>query len=139
MQVLGATGLTDGSGRQAFQDIVIGFEFDGGGAVLPVGLKARRKVPFGYTIVGWDILAEGGTNGTVTFDVNTSTYANYPTTASIATSNKPAIASSGVKATMSTLSGWTVDVPAGMVIEAEIDAVTAFQRVVLSLTVRKTS
>ena len=138
MQVLGASGLTDGSGRQAFQDIVIGFEFDGGGAVLPVGLKARRIVPFGYTIVGWDILAEGGTSGTITIDVNTSTYANYPTTTSIAASNKPSIVSSGVKATMTTLSGWTPAVTAGMVIEAEIDAVTNLQRVVLSLTVRKT-
>lgn len=134
MQALGATGLTDGAGRQAFQDIALTFVIDGGGAAITTGVKGDLEIPFACTIVGWTLLADQ--TGSAVVEVSKSTYANWPTVSVITTSAKPTL-SSARKNTFSTLTGWTTAIAAGDVLQIGVNSAATVQRVVLTLKVRK--
>lgn len=85
--------------------------FNGSGTALTAGQSVYMVAPFSCTIQNWTILVD---SGAATVDVwkITSTSA-LPTVANtITASANPAIAS-GVKATSSTLTGWTTAIAAG--------------------------
>lgn len=104
---------------------------DAGGAVLSTGLQRTRiVVPFGMTITRATLLANE--SGSVVIDVLKSTYANFPTTASICASAKPTL-STAQKSQDSTLTGWTTAVAAGDVIEFNVNSVTTVTGVTLVL------
>jgi hypothetical protein len=90
---------------------------NGGGSAITAGKKAQVSVPFGCTITGWTAIADQ--SGSISVQVNKSTYANFPTTSSIVAS-APIALSSVQKNTDSTLAGWTTAVSADDIVEFEV-------------------
>jgi hypothetical protein len=90
---------------------------NGGGSAITAGKKAQVSVPFGCTITGWTAIADQ--SGSISVQVNKSTYANFPTTSSIVAS-APIALSSVQKNTDSTLTGWTTAVSADDIVEFEV-------------------
>jgi hypothetical protein len=87
---------------------------------ITTGKKVRTVIPFSGTITKWTLLADAAAS--ITIDINKSTYAGFPTTATITGGGggRPAL-SSEQKATDSTLSGWTTSVTAGDILEIEVE------------------
>lgn len=108
---------------------------DGGGSVPTTGSKGYLQIPFNCTINSWSILADRSGSAQVT--VKKSTYAGFPTTASIVASLPPNI-SSAQNATSSTLTGWTTTITAGDILEFNLDSIATCQRIMLELQVTKT-
>jgi hypothetical protein len=120
----------------AMDDAEIVMTIDGGGLVILAGKKGAMEIPFNCTIDKWTITADQ--SGSITIDVNKSTYSGYPTTTSITASATPAI-SSAQKAQSSTLTGWTTSLSAGDIVEFEVDATpTSITLATISLKVTKT-
>lgn len=113
----------------------IGITIDGGGSAITTGSKGYVYVPYACTINSATLLADQ--SGSIVIDIKKSTYADFPTTASIAASAKPTL-SSAQKSTDSTLTGWTTSVAAGDCIEFVVDSITTVTRVHLSMKVTKT-
>jgi hypothetical protein len=67
------------------------FQIDGGGSALTTGAKGQWSSPCSCTITGWVITADQ--SGNVSVDVLRSTYAAFPTTVSIAGTDKPGLTS----------------------------------------------
>jgi hypothetical protein len=109
---------------------------DGGGSALTAGKKGQISVPFGCTITGWTAVADA--SGSVTVQLNRSTYSGFPTTSAI--SSSPHIALSSVqKNTDSTLTGWTTSIAAGDVLEFEVTGTPAtITRLQITLGVTRT-
>lgn len=104
----------------AVRTTTIGITVDGGGSVLTTGLKGFFRVPQAATITKATLIADAA--GDIEFDVLKSTYAGFPTQASIVASAPPTL--SGVqKSEDSTLTGWTTAIAAGDVIGYEITGV----------------
>lgn len=120
----------------AMDDAEIAMTIDGGGGVIAAGKKGAIEIPFNCTIDRWTITADQ--SGSITIDINKSTYSGYPTTTSITASATPAI-SSAQKAQSSTLTGWTTSLSAGEILEFEVDATpTSITLATISLKVTKT-
>jgi hypothetical protein len=111
-----------------------GIGIDGGTTAISTGSKGFIVVPYACTIKAWTILANE--EGSIVVDVKKSSYANFPTTASIAASAKPTL-DSAQKNTDTTLTDWTISVSAGDVIEFVVDSATTVTRVNLIITVQK--
>lgn len=131
--------LTSLDARYQFSIIEdIGFAIDGGGLTLIPGNKGYKVVDFACTIVGWTLLADQ--SGTANFDIKKSTYAGFPTTASITGSAQPALSSAqSNQNTSSSLSTWTTQINAGDILEFDIlnPTPTSITRVSLTLTVQR--
>lgn len=120
----------------AMDDAEIVMTIDGGGLVILAGKKGAIEIPFNCTIDRWTITADQ--SGSITIDINKSTYSGYPTTTSITGSAIPAI-SSAQKAQSSTLTGWTTTLSSGDILEFEVDATpTSITLATISLKVTKT-
>lgn len=119
--------------------VSLAFPIDGGGSVIALGNKGYLRVPFAGTIKSWTILGEL-VNGTITIDIWRDSYANYPPTNAdtITASAKPAISSTGNKASSSTLTGWTTAVNAGDVFAFNVDAVASMTKVTIYLDIERT-
>lgn len=116
----------------------IPFVIDGGGAVITTGLKGGLQVDIAGTIVAATVLALDNLTGSIVIDIWKDTYANHPPTVAdtITASAKPTV-SSAVKSTDTTLTGWTTSVAAGDVLFFNVDSVSTFQRVLVSLQIKK--
>lgn len=112
----------------------IGIVIDGGGSTITTGSKGYLEVPYGCTINRATIVSDQ--TGSIVIDVKKATYANFPTTASIAASAKPTLTSAR-KSQDSTLTGWTTAITAGDILEFVVDSVTTVTRVQLVLKVTK--
>lgn len=110
----------------------IGVTIDGGGSAFTTGSKGFREFPEACTITGWTIL--GDVSGSCVVDVRRCTYSGYPTTASIAGSEKPTLSSS-VKNQDLTLTTWTTSIAAGDILEFVVDSVSTLTRVQLFIRV----
>jgi hypothetical protein len=106
--------------------VTISLTVDGGGSAITTGSKGYVSIPYAMTLQGWTILADQ--TGSVVIDVKKATYAGFPTTASIAGSEKPTL-SSARKNTDGTLSSWTTTVSAGDIIEFNVDSAATVERV----------
>jgi hypothetical protein len=113
----------------------IDYVIDGGGSAITVGKKGGIIVDFDCEVVEWAILGTDGTTGAIVVDVNRSTYAGFPTTASIAGTELPTITATGNKGEDRTLTSWS-DINAGDFVEFEVDSITTLQRVTVALKVR---
>lgn len=128
-----------GSGSQvatvkaAIRTRLIGITVDGAGSVLATGAKGFKSFPVAGTITGWRLIANAA--GNIQFDVLKSTYAAFPTQASIVAAAPPVL--SGVqKDESSTLTGWTTSVAAGDIFGFDINGSPAtITRVTLELTI----
>ena len=112
-----------------------GVVIDGGTAVPTTGSKGFRVVPYACTITGWEILADAA--GDAVVDVKKSTYAAFPTTATIAGAEKPTL-STAQKNQDLTLTTWTVALAAGDILEFNLDSVATCKRVTVTLFVTRT-
>lgn len=115
------------------QIITINFIIDGGGTEITTGIKGHLIVDNNLEVLEWAIV--GDQSGSIVVDVNRATFANYPTTASIAGTELPTITTS-TKGEDRTLTSWS-DIDAGDVLEFEVDSITTIQRVTVALKCRK--
>jgi hypothetical protein len=112
----------------------IGVTIDGGGAVITTGSKGYRSVDFACTVVGWTII--GDLSGSIVIDVKRCTYAGFPTTTSIAGSEKPTLSSQQKNQNMF-LTTWLSPISAGDILEYNVDSAATVTRVVLILKVKR--
>ncbi len=110
--------------------IAINFIIDGGGAAIETGNKGHIEVPFACTIDGWTIVADQ--SGSIVVDVKKCTYADFPTTSSIAGTEKPTL-STAQKNQDDSLSTWTTSISAGDILEFVVDSVSTVERVMISI------
>jgi hypothetical protein len=112
----------------------IEFVIDGGGAVIPTGVKGDIELPFSGTITAVRMFAD--VSGSIVVDIWKDTYSNHPPTGadSITASAKPTI-SSATKSQNSTLTGWTTSFSAGDILRYNVDSATTVTRVTVALTV----
>jgi hypothetical protein len=113
----------------------ISFNIDGGGAVIATGIKGTLEVPFACTITGWALLADAA--GSMVVNVKKSTYAGYPTTASITGTALPTLATAQ-KGTGTTLTGWTTTVAMNDILVFVVNSCTTITRATLVLHVTVT-
>lgn len=108
------------------------FEVDGGGSAITTGAKGQWSAPTSCTITGWVLSADQ--SGSCVVDVLKSSYSSFPTTASIASTDKPTLSSSQ-KAENLAVSAWTTAVSAGDFIQINVNSATTVQRINLVINV----
>lgn len=102
--------------------VIVRMEGETTGGLVLTGSKGYFRIPYAHTITGWTLLTD--VNTTATLDLNKATYANFPTTTTIAGSAKPSV-TAGRKNTSTTLTGWTISGAAGDVYELDVDSNSA--------------
>ena len=105
--------------------------------VLTTGIKAYLQMPYPGIITGWTLFCNP--SGSIVIDIWKDTYANYPPTVAdtITASAKPTI-SSAVKATSTSLTGWTTTFSAGDVFGFNIDSISTATWAELTLQITRT-
>ncbi len=111
------------------------YVIDGGGTALTTGSKGYLSIPFACTITGWTLTSD--VSGSVVIDVKKSTYANFPTTSTITSTDKPTLSSVQKNANLS-VSVWTTAVSAGDILEYNVDSATTITKVTLTIVATKT-
>lgn len=115
--------------------ISFGFGADGAGGTLAVGTPTYLIMSHQGTITQWDII--GNTSGSASFDIWKSTNGQLPTVANtITAAAKPTIISATV-ATSTGLTGWGLTYSAGDIYGFNIDSISGFTKVNLSLRANK--
>lgn len=117
-----------------FKIASISFVIDGGGSVITTGSKGYVVVPYACTINNSTLLADQ--SGSIVLDIKKSTFAGFPTTATIVASAPPTL-SSAQKSQDTTLTGWTTTISAGDILEWSVTSVTTVTRVTNNLKVTK--
>ncbi len=110
----------------------LNFVIDGYGSTITTGKKGVLVTDCDYTVTGWTIIANQ--SGSIVVDVKRSTYANYPTTSSIAGSELPTLTSAQKNEDLS-LTTWTTSLSARDIIEFEVNSVTSVTRATVALRV----
>lgn len=111
-----------------------GITIDGAGTAITTGSKGFRRIPFNCSVTGWTIL--GKESGSIVIDIKKCNYAGFPTTSSIAGSEKPTLASAQSNQDVS-LSTWTTTITAGDIIEFYVDSAAVVTRVNLFIHITK--
>lgn len=109
--------------------------FGDGVNAVTTGSKTFIEIPFACTINSWTIV--GSPSGSVVVDVKRATYSNFPTTSSIASTEKPTLSSAQKNQDLS-LSTWTTSLAAGDILEFVVDSATTVNRVTVNLKVTLT-
>jgi len=118
---------------QLTRTAAIQFTIDGGGSVPSTGVKGQISIPSACTIKGWVITADQ--SGSAVVDVLRSTYAGFPSTSSIAGSDKPTL-SSAQKNHDTTLTGWgSTAINADDIIQFNLNSVTTVTRINVTINV----
>jgi len=113
---------------------IIGISISGDGTVLTTGKKGHREIPYDCEVTQWTVTSTD--SGSIQWDINWCTYANWATTASVAGSNLPSISSAYKN--QDTSVNWTkTSFAAGDIIEFEIDTVSILTNCTLSLKIRR--
>lgn len=111
----------------------IPYTIDGGGSTPGVGSKGQMSIPFACTITGWVITADQ--SGSCVVDVLKSSYAGFPSTVSIAGSDKPTLTSAQNNEDLS-LNGWGNNaINAGDIVQFFVDSATTVQRINITLNI----
>lgn len=142
-QTITLTGDVTGSGTGSFAATVksnlkihpITLTIDGAGSAITTGSKVVWYCPYDCTISNWSLLAD--VSGSIVIDVKKSTYSGFPTTSTIAGSEKPTLSSAQKNQDLS-LTTWTTTVTAGDCLEFVVDSVSTVTKVTLTLGVVKT-
>ena len=131
-QILTATSPTAASWQS--RTIAIEYIIDGGGALISTGAKGQLTIPVAMTVTGWVLTADQ--SGSAVVDVLRSTYAAFPTTASIAGSDKPTLATAQKNENLGPLSGWgSTALVAGDQLQFNVNSATSVTRLNLALIV----
>jgi len=130
-----AAGATIGGYWAGQNEEVIGIAIDNGLDVITTGKKGHRVIPYDCEVTEWTVTSSD--SGSIQFDVNWCTYANWTTTASVAGSGLPSISSSTKN--QDTSVNWTkTTFDAGNIMEFEVDSVTTLTNCILSVKIRRT-
>lgn len=130
--------LNSGGGKTLLStnEFCIPFIIDGGGSAITTGVKGGLYITFPYLIVEYTMASIDPltTSGSIVVDIWTDTYANFPPTVAdtITASAKPTI-SSNTKAQTTSLTGWTTTQDAGRWIYFNVDSVSGFTKICLTL------
>lgn len=120
--------------------VTITFVIDGGGSAITTGEKGHMEIPFDCTLTGWTLMADQ--SGAIQIDIWDDTYANFPPTDADTMPGagaEPEITASGQKAEDNAITDWTdYTLSANEIIAFNVDSCTTIERIVLSLTARKT-
>jgi hypothetical protein len=107
---------------------------DGRGSVPAAGSEGQISIPYNCTIIGWTLTADQ--SGSCVLDVLRSSYAAFPTTASIAGTDKPTL-SSAQKNTDSTLTGWgSTALNAGDELQFNLNSASTVTRLNLTISIQ---
>ena len=111
---------------------------DGAGGTITTGKKVQLEIPFACTLNQYTMVADAA--GAIVIDVNRSTYANFPTTASICGGGKECtISATNQKSQDTAITDWTSDdIAAGDILEFEVDSCTTITRCTLSIKFTRT-
>jgi hypothetical protein len=135
VDVNGSIKLDSGSGpANPSTNGSFGITIDGGSNTITTGSKGYVQVPYSGTITGWNILSSQ--TGSIIIDVKKTTYANFPTTSSIAGTEKPTISSSN-KNSDSNLTSWSTPISPGDIMEFVVESVSSIRKVTLSIDTKK--
>lgn len=113
----------------------ISFVIDGGGSVPATGAYGQLDIPFAGTITGWVLTADQ--SGSAVVDVLRSTYSGFPTTASLASTDKPTLSSVQKNENLA-VSVWTTSLSAGDQLQVNLNSVTSCTRLNLTVIVTTT-
>ena len=120
--------------------VTITFVIDGGGSAITTGQKGNLEIPFDCTLTGWTLMADQ--SGAIQIDIWDDTYANFPPADADTmpgAGNEPEITASGQKAEDNAITDWTdYTLSANEIIAFNVDSCTTIERIVLSITARKT-
>lgn len=109
------------------------FLLNGEGSTPGTGVFAQISIPYACTIKGWVITADQ--SGSAVVDILRSTYAAFPTTASIAGTDKPTLTSAQKNEDL-TLSGWgSTAINPGDILQASLSSVSTVTQVFVTLNV----
>lgn len=112
----------------------ISYVIDGGGSVPATGSKGFVSIPVACTVTGWVILADQ--SGSAVVDIKRATFSGFPTTSSIAGTDKPTLSAVQKNENLGPLAGWTsTTVAAGDVIEFSLSSITTCTRVNVTLNI----
>jgi hypothetical protein len=110
------------------------YVIDGAGSVVTTGVKGQLSIPTGCVVTGWTITADQ--SGSAVVDVLRSTYASFPTVASIAGTDKPTLSSAQKNRNTGPLSGWgSTALNAGDELQFSVTSCTTCTRLIVTLTV----
>jgi hypothetical protein len=110
----------------------ISYVIDGNGSVVSTGGKGQVSVPSACTVTGWVIT--GDASGSAVVDVLRSTYAAFPTTASIAGTDKPTLSSAQKNENTGPLSGWGSTVlNAGDIVQFNVNSCSTCKLLIVTL------
>lgn len=119
-----------------FKSGTLSYVIDGGNDLPATGIKGRIPIELGKDerarVVGWTVVGDAA--GSCQIDLKKSTYAGYPTTASmVGTGTKPGITSA--QKNEGDVSDWTGDrhLKHGDILEIVLDSVTTLKYIVISL------
>jgi hypothetical protein len=125
--ILGSGNINiSGGGGGGSVPSTFGVIIDGGSSVPTTGSLGYWTAPGNGTINGWDIFSD--VSGSAVVDVRKSTYAGFPTTSSIAGSEKPTLSSQQKNQDYS-LSTWTSSMVAGDVFEFVLESASTVKRI----------
>lgn len=132
---LGITTLSgSNTGDQILRDTV-GIVIDGGGSVISTGVKKSVITMNGSgTFTGWNIIADQ--TGSIVVDVKKSDYASFPTTTSIAGTEKPTLVSARKNQDLS-LTTWTTAYVDGDKIEFNVESCFTITAVTITLNITR--
>jgi hypothetical protein len=108
------------------------YTIDGGGAVVSTGAKGQLSVPVNCTITGW--VLTGDQAGSAVVDVLRSTYGAFPTTSSIASTDKPTLAAVQKNENLA-VSAWTTALNAGDQLQFSVTSASTVTRLNLTLVI----
>jgi hypothetical protein len=143
--------LVDGTGTHITQDGVgnvtinntstlrtgaIIYTIDGGGSVITTGAKGQLDIPLNCTVTGWVLTADQ--SGSAVVDVLRSSYAGFPSTSSIAGSDKPTLSSVQKNENLSIGAWGSTALLAGDQLQFNVNSATTVQRLNLALIVTMT-
>ena len=111
-----------------------GITIDGSGKAITPGTKTFITIPYNATINGWTLTADQP--GSIVIDVKKSTYANYPTTASIAGSELPTLSSVSKNQDLN-LTTWTTAISNGDIVQFVVNSASTVTKVNLVVTLIK--
>ncbi len=100
----------------------IGATFNGGGSAIAANSKQWVYVPYGTTVQSATIACD--VSGSIVFDVQMDTYANFSTAMTSIVASAPPTVTSAQKSQDLTLTGWTVAIPAGDYILFKVTSAT---------------
>lgn len=108
------------------------FQVDGGGSAITTGVKGQWAVPANCHITGW--VLTGDQSGSCVIDVLKSSYAGFPSTSSIASTDKPTLSSVQKNENLA-VSVWTTALSAGDELQINVNSASTITRANLTILV----